>query len=61
MIQNTDKRYKIQVEVSGNTLTYNNCKVINEDETWLEFSDKFGTIFKVNKKQIIIMEELKNG
>lgn len=61
MIKNTDKRYKIQIVISGNTLTYNSCIIINEDNTWLEFSDKFGTKFKVNKSQIAIMEELKDG
>lgn len=59
MIENTDKRYRIQVIISGNTLTYNNCKILNEDDTWLEFSDKFDTNFKINKNQIAIMEELK--
>ena len=58
---NTDKKYKIQIEVRGNNLTYNNCKILSEDETFLEFSDKFGIIFKVNKSQIIIMEEIKCG
>lgn len=56
---NTDKKYKIQVIVSGHTLTYNHCKIISEDNTWLEFSDKFGTTFKYNKNIILSMEELK--
>ena len=59
MIKDTDKKYRIQVIISGNTLTYNNCKIISEDNTWIEFSDKFQKIFKINKNNIVIMEELK--
>jgi len=57
----TDKKYKIQIEIRGNNLTYSNCEILSEDETFLEFSDKFGTTFKVNKTQIIIMQELNSG
>jgi len=53
------KQYRIQVEISNSTLTYNFCTILFEDETWLSFSDKFGTVFKVNKNSIKIMEELK--
>jgi len=60
MIKNLDKKYKIQITISGNTLTYNECIIINDSDTiWMEFSDKFGTIFKVNKSFVGIMEELK--
>jgi len=61
MINNTDKRYKIQVTVSGNTLTYNLCQILNEDDTWLEFFDKFRKKFKINKRNIVILEEVEDG
>ena len=56
---NTDKRYRIQVLINGNTLTYNNCLIFGEDETWLEFSDKFDIIYKYNKNNVVNLEELK--
>lgn len=61
MIKNTDKRYRIQITVSGTTLTYNLCQILSEDDTWLEFSDKFKKKFKVNKRNIVILEEVENG
>ena len=57
----SDKRYRIQVVVSGNTLTFNNCKILSETENWLEFSDKFNTTYRYNKNIVTCIEELKNG
>jgi len=61
MIKNSDKKhYRIQVVVNGNPLTYNYCTIIDStDSVFLTFSDKFNTIFKINKSAITIMEELK--
>lgn len=61
MRNTNDKKFKIQIEVSGNTLTYNLCTILSEDDVWLEFTDKFGTKFKVNKANIIILEEINSG
>lgn len=59
MIQKSDKRYKIQVIVNGSPLTFNNCLIISEDATWLEFSDKFDVILKYNKNTVVSMELIK--
>lgn len=59
MEKSDEKRYRINVEISGNTLTYNNCKILGEDDTWVEFSDKFDVIYKYNKNKIVSMEELR--
>lgn len=59
MIKPDEKKYKINVIANGNTLTYTQCIVIKEDDTWVEFSDKFGNIIKYNKSAITSMEELR--
>jgi len=49
--------YKITVEVNGKLLTYTG-KIISEDDDFVTFSDKFGTTFSYNKKNIVSMEEV---
>jgi hypothetical protein len=60
MTQQSDTKYKIQVIVNGNPLTFNGCKILDEtDPTFLKFSDKFNVVLRYNKDVVISMEELK--
>ena len=55
----SERKYKITINVSGTQLTYNNCVILKEEEDWLTFIDKFGNEYKVNKNSITILEVLK--
>ena len=49
--------YKIVIEIDGRTLTYTG-KVIQEDDMFLTFIDKFGKTYSYNKNKIVSAEEL---
>jgi len=56
----TEPKYKIRIMISGNTLTYNECILLEEkDNSFIKFSDKFNVIYKYNKNIVLSMEELK--
>jgi hypothetical protein len=60
MTINTDPKYRIQLLVESNRLTYNVCTLLkDEDPFFIKFSDKYGTVYRYNKTLIINMEELK--
>jgi len=59
MDKKSDKRYRIQLLIGDDKLTYNNCVILKEEEGWLTFIDKFGNEYKVNKNSITILEVLK--
>ena len=60
--QKSDKRYRIQVIINGNPLTFNNCILLDtEDNSFIKFSDKFGTILIYNKSTVVSMKELKEN
>lgn len=53
-------KYKIQIIVNGNSLTFSPCIIIDENNsTFLKFSDRFGNVLYYNKKLIVSLEELK--
>ena len=55
-----DTKFKIQIIVNGNSLTFSPCTLLPLDDiSFMRFSDKFGTIYRYNKNAIISMEELK--
>lgn len=55
---NIGDTYIIRIEVNGRFLTYTG-KIISEDDDFITFSDKFGSTFSYNKKNIISMEEVR--
>jgi len=56
----TKKRFKIVISVNGTLLTFSACVLLpEEDNTFLRFSDRSGTILRYNKNSVISMEELK--
>ena len=56
----TIKRYKIKIIISGVTLTYSDCILLpEEDNVFVKFSDKFDVVYRYNKSVVISMEELK--
>jgi len=60
MERNTEPKYKIKVLIQGTTLTYSDCLLLpEEDSFFVKFSDKFKVIYKYNKNLIISMEEAK--
>jgi hypothetical protein len=61
MIKESDKRYRIQVMLNGNYLTYNNCRILKDESGWITFTDKFNKTFILNKNSITIMEVLEDG
>jgi len=50
--------YKICVNVTGRILTFS-CKIVEEDEHFVTFIDKFGKELSYNKINIISSEEVK--
>jgi len=52
-----NRTYIIRLTIDGRLLTYTG-KIISEDEHFVTFSDKFGKIISVNKKNIESYEEL---
>jgi len=59
MTQESDTKYKIQIIVNGNPLTFNDCKILDEsDPVFLKFTDKFNKVLRYNKNSIISMEVL---
>ena len=60
MTQHPDTKFKIQVVVNGNPLTFNFCILLDEpDNSFVKFSDKFGTTYRYNKNVVVSMEELR--
>jgi len=60
MTNTHDQKYKIQVLIDGNRLTFNECLILPEiDLMFLRFKDKFDTVYRYNKNLILFMEELK--
>lgn len=53
-----NKSYRIVVDINGKILTYS-IKVIDEDENFVSFVDKFGNHLSYNKRFIISYEEVK--
>lgn len=51
--------YKIVVDVGERILTYVGT-IISEDDLFVTFKDKNGSIFSYNKNKIISVEEVKN-
>jgi len=50
--------YILRITIDGRLLTYTG-KIISEDEHFITFSDKFGKIISVNKKNIESYEVFK--
>jgi hypothetical protein len=51
--------YIIRIQIDTRIFTYTG-KIIEEDETFITFEDKYGKTFSYNKKNIISFEEVKN-
>lgn len=50
--------YKLVIEINSNILTYT-CTIIDIDDIFVSFLDKFGKEYSYNKKLIISYEEVK--
>ena len=58
MKPNPLQKYKIQILINKNQLTFNGCLILDcDDNHFIRFSDKFGHILKYNKNVIMSMEE----
>jgi hypothetical protein len=54
-----EKKYKIRLTISGNTLTYDNCTLLEiDDDSLLKFKDKYDKVFLFSKNTLLYMEEL---
>lgn len=51
--------YIITFEIGGKDLTFS-CKIIDIDENFITFIDKFGKTLTYNKKKIISISEVEN-
>jgi hypothetical protein len=49
--------YKIVIQIDGRTLTYTG-KIIQEDDIFVTFIDRYGKTLSYNKSKIISMEEI---
>ena len=56
----SNKTYKIVFRVNGQDLGYT-ARDVTEDDTFVNFVDKFGKKFTYNKTWIISVEEVSNG
>jgi hypothetical protein len=54
---NIGDTYIIRIEVEGRLFTYTG-KILSEDEHFITFRDKYGSIFSYNKNKIISFEEV---
>jgi len=54
-----EKRYKINIDSNGKTFFYKGY-IIKEDDFFITFNDKFKGEIRLNKKNIISIEEVKN-
>jgi len=54
------KFYKIVFSVGGNILTFS-CQILEEDDNFVRFKDKFGKILCYNKANIVSVEEIEGG
>ena len=52
--------YKIIFTVGENILTFN-CEILEDDGVFVSFKDKFGKTLSYNKKNIISIEEQREG
>lgn len=53
-----EKTYIIKVDAGSKEFTYTG-KILSQDGIFLEFEDKYGSIFKYNINHIISLEEVK--
>ena len=53
------KRYIIRVSVGNRILTYT-CKILEIDEFFIKFEDKYGEIQNYNKNSIVNFEEVRD-
>jgi hypothetical protein len=53
-----EKTYIIKVNAGSKEFTYTG-KIISQDSIFLEFEDKYGSVFKYNLNHIISLEEIK--
>ena len=60
MILKVGYSYKIILKINNTTLTYS-CKIIDVDENFVFFVDKFGKKYTYNKNLIIAIEEIEDG
>lgn len=54
------KFYKIVFQVGNNALSFS-CEIIEVDNNFITFRDKYGKILTYNKSNIISSEEVENG
>ena len=52
--------YKICFDIGGKIITFT-CEIIDEDDSFVTFKDKFGKILTYNKSNIISYEEVEDG
>ena len=52
-----DKTYKLRIEVMKEELKYT-ATIVDIDDTFITFKDKFGKILSYNKNNIISFEEV---
>ena len=53
-----NKKYLIVFEIKDSIITFT-CLIVNEDENFIYFIDKFGKTLSYNKKYIVSWEEIK--
>jgi len=54
------KHYQIILKISDATLTYT-CKIIDVDENFISFVDKYGATFNYNKNLILSYKEVEQN
>jgi len=59
MFLEVNKKYLISLKIGQNILTYT-CTILEVDEHFFSFIDKFGKKFTYNKNLIISTEEIEN-
>ena len=52
--------YKICFNIGGKVITFT-CEIIDDDDSFVTFKDKFGKTLTYNKSNIISSEEIEGG